>query len=51
MTEKIIDTVTSMQDIKNLLIPHVAKTDSCIVHTSLSAFGYIPGGERIIVEH
>ena len=50
MTEKIIDTVTSMKDIKNMLIPHVAKTDSCIVHTSLSAFGYIPGGERTIVK-
>lgn len=49
-TNKIIDHVTSANEIKAILEKHIKPTDTCIVHTSLSAFGYIPGGEYEIVK-
>ncbi|OYR94733.1 AAC(3) family N-acetyltransferase [Lactobacillus taiwanensis] len=48
MKEK-INYVTSVQEIENILRQYIKSTDSCEIHTSLSAFGYIPGGEQAIV--
>lgn len=50
MNHKTITTVTSKQEIKDILAKYLKPTDSCIVHTSLSAFGYIPGESQAIVD-
>ncbi len=48
--EKIIKTVTPASKIKAILEKYLKPTDSIEVHTSLSAFGYIPGGEESVVK-
>lgn len=50
MTSKSIDTIVTPREFKSMLEQYLNSTDSCIVHTSLSAFGYIPGGEQTVVE-
>lgn len=47
--EKIIKTVIPPPKLKTILEKYLKPTDSIEVHTSLSAFGYIPGGEQSIV--
>lgn len=47
--EKIIKTVMPAKKLKSILEKYLKPTDSIEVHTSLSAFGYIPGGEQSVV--
>jgi len=42
-----VTTATDLYDLFDRL--GLRATDSCLVHTSLSAFGYIPGGEQTLV--
>jgi len=45
-----ITAVMTPQDLKeHLLALGLQPTDSCIVHTALSHFGYLPGGEQTVV--
>ncbi|MEN2347743.1 AAC(3) family N-acetyltransferase [Lactobacillus helveticus] len=50
ISRKIIKTVMSAKKLKKILAEHLKPTDSIEVHTSLSAFGYIPGGEQSVVK-
>lgn len=42
-----VTTATDLYDLFDRL--GLRATDACLVHTSLSAFGYIPGGEQTLV--
>lgn len=45
-----INAVMTPQQLERILVDlGVKKTDSCLVHTSLSSFGFIPGGEQSVV--
>jgi len=45
-----IQTVTTADDLRTLFTKLGLKaTDTCLVHTALSAFGFIPGGEQTLV--
>lgn len=45
-----ITAVVTAQELQDqLLALGLRETDSCLVHTSLSQFGYIPGGEQTVV--
>ena len=49
--ERMITTVTTGTQLRDaLLAVGLDPTDSCIVHTRLSAFGFIPGGEQTVVD-
>ncbi|MBT1172188.1 AAC(3) family N-acetyltransferase [Bifidobacterium sp. MA2] len=49
--ETTIATVTTGRQLRDALTAAgLEPTDSCIVHTRLSAFGFIPGGERTVVD-
>lgn len=48
--QQTITTVTAGSQLhKALLSIGLQPTDSCIVHTRMSAFGFIPGGEQAVV--
>jgi aminoglycoside 3-N-acetyltransferase len=48
--QKTINAIMTTQQLERILIGlGVKKTDSCLVHTSLSSFGFIPGGEQSII--
>lgn len=48
--QQTITTVTTGSQLhKALLSIGLQPTDSCIVHTRMSAFGFIPGGEQTVV--
>lgn len=45
-----IQTVTTAADLRQLFVAlGLNATDTCLVHTALSAFGFIPGGEQTLV--
>ncbi|WP_125584077.1 aminoglycoside N(3)-acetyltransferase [Levilactobacillus cerevisiae] len=45
-----IQTVTTAADLRQLFATlGLTVTDTCLVHTALSAFGFIPGGEQTLV--
>lgn len=45
-----IQTVTTATDLQRLFAQlGLTATDTCLVHTALSAFGFIPGGEQTLV--
>ncbi|KAB7790991.1 aminoglycoside N(3)-acetyltransferase [Bifidobacterium leontopitheci] len=49
--ERMITTVTTGIQLRDaLLAVRLNPTDSCIVHTKLSAFGFIPGGEQTVID-
>lgn len=49
--ERMITTVTTGTQLRDaLLAVGLNSTDSCIMHTRLSAFGFIPGGEQTVVD-
>lgn len=49
--ETTITTVTTGRQLRDALTAvGLDATDSCIVHTRLSTFGFIPGGERTVVD-
>lgn len=48
--DKLIKAVTPASKLEKILSNHLKLTDSIEVHTSLSAFGYIPGGEETVVD-
>lgn len=50
MSEKPIDAIVTPSDFKKILKKYLNRNDSCIVHTSLSSFGYLIGGEKTIVD-
>lgn len=48
--QKPITAVVTAQELQDqLLALGLQATDSCLVHTALSQFGYIPGGEQTVV--
>lgn len=48
--QKPITAVVTAQELADqLLALGLQETDSCLVHTALSQFGYIPGGEQTVV--
>lgn len=50
MSEKPIDAIVTPSEFEKILKKYLNRNDSCIVHTSLSSFGYLIGGEKTIVD-
>lgn len=51
MSENLITTITTKQDFKNALKQvGIQSTDTCLVHTALSKFNYVPGGPETLVK-
>lgn len=50
MSETAIDAIITPFELKKILEGCLNKDDSCIVHTSLSSFGYLIGGEKTLVD-
>ncbi|MBP2058310.1 aminoglycoside 3-N-acetyltransferase [Lactobacillus colini] len=50
MSEKPIEKIVTPEELKHILENNLSSTDSCIVHTALSSFGYLIGGEKTIVD-
>ena len=50
MSENLIETVVTKNDLKEAFAKlGVKSTDSCMVHTAMSKFQYLPGGPKTIV--